>query len=196
MIGHTARQSPAARTSLIAPLLIFVVLALPGCVTVFAPDCARFKQEEKATNYETRYRYSEHDTATEEVNYRALPKPRRAAARLYKVRLSDDRISVCSHLDIHKNLYIERNAKRGMVLEQIREFYTNGGQLIAAKREDVTAQLARSGHYYASVPLPIPEGAPAGKYRIVSKLVVRSKRGAREEILARATAAFEVVRSP
>lgn len=196
MIGRIARQPNAVHKNPVFSLLVCATLVLPGCATMFAPDCARFKQDTKQTDYETHYRYSDYDTGAEQENYRALPRPTHAAARLYRMRLSDERMPTCSHIYIHKDLYLERNATRGMVLEQVREFYANGGQLIATKREDVTAQLTRSGYYSSTVPLPIPEAAPPGKYRIVSKLVLRTKRGARKEVLAQATTAFEVVSYP
>ena len=196
MIERTAPNPLSSRATPCLLFLIWAALALPGCATMFVPDCAQFKRDMKEIDYETRYRYSEYDTASRREEFRALPKPTHAAARLYWIELSDDRVSACSHLHIHKELFLERNPKRGMVLEQVREFYTSAGQLIATKREDVTAQLTRSGHYFSTVPLPIPAGAPPGEYRIVSKLVLQPKRGGRKATLASATTTFEVVPAP
>lgn len=163
---------------------------------MFAPDCEQFNQVSKEIDYDTHYRFAEFETRGVHEYYDSLPKPNHAAARLYKIELSDERTQVCDHVQIRKDLYLERRPSKALVIEQIREFYTDSGRLIATKRENVTADLTRSGYFIATVPLPIPKAAPPGKYRIVSKLVLRTKRGARAKVLAQATTAFEVVSYP
>ena len=168
-----------------------LALMLGGCAGFSAPDCEDFKQVSKDTDYDTHYQFAEYETEGVHQFYDSLPKPELAAARLYRISLSDERTSVCTNIHIRKDLYLERGSSKA-VLEQVREFYTEGGRLIATKRENVTAQLGRSGYFSATVPLPIPKAAPPGRYRIVSKLVVRAKPGAREYVLAQAAATFEV----
>ena len=45
----------------------------------------------------------------------------------------------------------------------------------------------------ATVPLPIPEAAPVGKYRIVSRLLLKSKDGKQKTLLARTSTSFDVI---
>ena len=180
----------AARRDLTVVCWVMVSL-LGGCAGFSAPDCERFSQTSKETDYDTHYHFAEYETEGVRQFYDSLPKPELAAARLYRVTLSDKYTSVCTDIHIRKDLYLERGSSKA-VFEQVREFYTEGGRLIATKRENVTAQFGRSGYFTATVPLPIPKAAPPGKYRIVSKFVVRAKAGAREHVLAQAAATFEV----
>jgi hypothetical protein len=185
-------KQPLVATTFRIPIGILLGLVLGGCAGLSDPDCEAFSRDAKEIDYETHYRFAEYETQGVHQYYDSLPKPDTAAARLYKIELSDERTPICTHVYIRKDLYLDRGSSKALVLEQIREFYTESGRLIATKRENVTADLARSGYYIATVPLPIPKAAPPGTYRIISKLVVRSRTGAREQILSRATATFEV----
>jgi hypothetical protein len=78
-------------------------------------------------------------------------------------------------------------------LEEVREFYTDPGTLITTKTESVGDQFQVSGYYAAELPLPIPQKAPPGKYRIVSKLIMKTKNKSKGIVLARANATFQVV---
>lgn len=193
MGDHNRSKQSSLTATFLNPVWIVLGLTLGGCTTLSAPDCEQFSQLSKETDYDTRYQFAEYDTQGVHEYYDSLPKPDHAAARLYKISLSDDRTQVCTHVHIRKDLYLERSSSKALVFEQIREFYTDSGRLIATKRENVTAEFARSGYFIAAVLLPIPKAAPPGKYRIVSKLVVRARAGAREQLLARATARFTVV---
>lgn len=168
-------------------------LLTSGCATLFLDECARFEQEQKNKNYATVYKLSGTDTKAAARNFKALPRRRSAAVRLYKIRVSPHQTKPCSHLLIHKDVYLQRINNPRLVFVETREFYAEDGTLIANKREIVTAQFKKTGYYVASVPLPIPQAAPPGKYRIVSKLWYKWKGKKRKVFLAKSSVAFRII---
>ncbi len=169
-------------------------LLLSGCAALAPVDqCARFKELRAHTQYDTVYKYSQQDSKAAAIDFRALPRGRYAIARLYRLRLDHTRTTPCSHIVTHKEFYLQRVNNPRMIFEEVQEFYTEDGVLITDKTETLTAQLRTTGYYVAAVPLPIPETAPPGNYRIVSKLVLRLGKKARPVTLARSQAKFRVV---
>ena len=173
-----------------APVLILLAL-LGGCATVPPNDCDRFRQLRRTTDYDTTYVYSAADSREAARSFARSPRKASLTARWYTIRTNRPRIGGCDHLYLLKDLYLQRRDDAAVVLEEQREFYTADGQLIATKREDVSAQLTKTGYYTASVPLPIPEKAPPGQYRVVTRLITRGTNGA-EQTLATASAEFRV----
>lgn len=173
-------------------LALLGALALGGCATVDPGACARFDAARASASYDTVYRYSEEDTRNAERSFRAARRRPPVAVRWYTLRLSADTVARCEHLYLYKDLYLERDA-RALELEERREFYTAAGKLVAVKKEDLSGQLRRAGYYGASVPLPIPEAAPAGRYRVVTRLVWKNAPGG-EQTLATTSAEFRVAR--
>lgn len=163
---------------------------LGGCATVPVNDCERFERIRSRTDYDTRYAYSEADTRRAAESLTRAPRKGGPVAAWYTLRTNRAEIGTCDHLYLIKDLYLHGTG--AATLEEERRFYTAKGQLIATKREDVTRQLRRAGLYTASVPLPIPPNAPAGQYRVVTRLIVKTGDGA-ERVLAEANAAFRVV---
>lgn len=142
--------------------------------------------------YDTLYRYSENDSRAAAANFKPRKTSDPAAVRWYTLRLNTPEIRSCEHLYLYKEMYLQRGRLADATFEEIREFYTGGGQRVATKKENVTRQLKETGYYSAAVPLPIPESAPAGPYRVVSRLVLRAN--GRETVLATASAEFRVTR--
>jgi hypothetical protein len=180
---------------LIPVLLAALSLFISGCATVPPPEigCAQFEINSKDGDNSTKYVYSDPDSETAEKNFKPLPRGQSVFVRLYSMYLAPSKINPCSYLTIHKDVYIQRSAKAGTALEEIREFYTSGGTLIATKTESVGDQLRTTGYYTGDTSLPIPPKAPPGKYRIVSKLVVKGKNKRNLAVLARTSAGFEIV---
>lgn len=163
---------------------------LSGCAT-WAPDkCEQFERARRSTDYDTAYVYSRTETQRADQTLARRPLRGDAVARWYTLRLNRSTAHPCEHLYLIKDLYLQRSPE-AMTIEEEREFYTAQGQLIATKRENVTGQLPKTGYYTASVPLPIPRGAPAGTYRVVSRLIATPRKGG-ARTLATTTAAFRV----
>jgi len=180
---------------LIPVLFATLSLFISGCATVPVPEngCVQFEVNSKDGDYGTKYVYSDLDSEAAEKNFKPLPRGQNVFVRLYSMYLAPSKINPCSYLTIHKDVYLQRSAKAATALEEIREFYTSGGTLIATKAESVGNQLRTTGYYTGDTSLPIPPNAPPGKYRIVSKLVVKGKNKRNLTVLARTSASFEIV---
>jgi hypothetical protein len=175
--------------------LIFAggVLLLSGCAGFpgfGGMNCAQFEEASRDADYATHYRLLEPETKTLARQLPPLSRGAVAAVRVYEMRVEPYTTKSCNHLKLHKEVHIQRRAGKWR-LEEVREFYTFGGTLIATRTESVSGQLTRSGFYAGSTLLPIPEKAPPGRYRIVSKLVFKNNDGT--TVLAKTSASFQVV---
>jgi hypothetical protein len=171
--------------------LAFVFSALLGGCATWTPDrCEQFDRARTSTDYDTRYVYSAAETKHADTSFSHRRTRSPATAMWYTLRLNRATAGTCEHLFLIKDLYLKRSTEK-LTLEELREFYTAQGQLIATKREDVTEQLTKSGYYIASVPLPIPRGAPTGTYRVVTHLIATPANG-RGQTLATASSEFRV----
>lgn len=178
------------RTLGVAAFLLAGAAVLGGCATAPLESCERFEQARRTMRYDTVYRYSQADTQLAAKRFAPAPRSEAVAARWYTLHTSRTQISTCDHLYLTKDLYLQRRDGGSAALQELREFYTGDGRLIASKREDVTDQLKVSGFYSASVPLPIPKEAPPGAYRIVTRLIAKMPSG--ERTLATTSAEFRV----
>ena len=186
--------TPHMNPSRSSPLLFLaVILPLSGCAGLRETNCEQFKEIRQETDYTTQYRLLETNTETAARRFKPLPKGAVAVVRQYKMKVNTPEIKPCNHLKIQKEIYLLRKNDKNLVLEEIREFYTADGALVASKSEFVGDQMRTSGYYAGSTPLPIPEKAPPGKYRIVSKLVMKRKNSSRTTVLARTSTSFQVI---
>lgn len=172
-------------------LVSLCTIALTGCATLDPSVCGRFEHSRQSLRYDTLYRYSDTDTRRAEQSFKSQRDTAPAAVRWYTLRANVAEIQPCEHLYLYKELYLQRQAGDDLVIEETREFYTANGRRIATRKENVTRQLKRSGYYNAAVPLPIPETAPDGTYKVVSRLTAR-KNGGKETVLASASTEFRV----
>jgi hypothetical protein len=168
-------------------------LLVTGCASFPQQTCGQFEENRKGTDYTTQYQLSDSDSAAAARDFKKLPRGKNVAVRLYKMRVDPPNIMPCRHLTIHKEMYLQRNIRADQILEEVREFYTDSGVLIATKSETVGTQLRASGYYTGEALLPIPENAPVGKYRIVSKMVMKAKNKSTATVLAKTSANFQVV---
>jgi len=167
------------------------VLALTsGCATLAPDRCEQFDRARESTDYDTIYAYSKVETRRAENSF-SRPSSRNAATvSWYTLRVNSSKTRACEHLYLIKDLYLQ-HSDDALTFEEQREFYTAQGQLIATKRENLTEQLTKPGYYTASVPLAIPRGAPAGTYRVVTRLIATPAQG-QAQTLATASSEFRV----
>jgi hypothetical protein len=189
-MGQLIAASTVARARGIRCLLLSALALISGCATLPPEICEQFEQARETIDYDTRYAYSSAETKRAEKSFLRRPSRGAASAGWYTLRVNRSKARACEHLYLIKDLYLQRSGE-ALTLEEQREFYTAQGRLIATKREDLTEQLSKSGYYTASVPLPIPRGAPAGGYRVVTHLIATSAQG-RSRTLATATGEFRV----
>jgi hypothetical protein len=176
---------PTCRSALLA---LFALLS-SGCAALVPETCEQFEERRKQTNYATEYAFEGTNVSS---NSRALAKNELAAAPLYQMKLDTDNTRPCSHVKIRKEIALIRRDNTDLIFEETREFFTENGTRIAQKKEVLTGQLNKSGHYSAVVPLPIPRNAPPGKYRLTSTLMLRTRNDPKPKMLARTTASFQV----
>ncbi|MHB8743653.1 MAG: hypothetical protein ACYC9L_11070 [Sulfuricaulis sp.] len=190
-MGRSLFHIPSNR--MVLTIVSGLCLLTSACATFQQQTCAQFEERRKETDYSTQYRYSDSESETAASNFKRLPHGHSAFVRLYKMQLDPLVIKTCNQLVIHKEIYLQRTADSKLVLEEVREFYAGDGTLIATKTESIGDQLRITGYYTGNTPLPIPENAPAGKYRIVSKLVLKRKNTSHYALLAETSASFQVI---
>ena len=168
-------------------------LLASGCATFRGETCEQFEENRKDTHYSKQYQFSESDSETAARNFKPLPRGANAVVRLYRIHLDPPKVKPCRHLTIRKEIYLQQSARLSRTLEEVREIYTSDGALIATKTESVGDRLRTSGYYTGETLLPIPENAPLGKYRIVSKLVLKTKKNSQAIVLTKTSASFQVL---
>jgi hypothetical protein len=171
-------------------LIVVIATMLSGGCSTFAPssDCKQFDEQRKQARYSTEYRFK-HGEESKPFGHQEF-----AVVALYQIKISPQHARHCSHITIDKELALVRRDHADIVLEETREIFSSTGARIATKTEVLSQQLRKSGRYIASIPLPIPRNAPAGKYNVVSRLTVRMGNG-KPVMIARADADFEVAAS-
>ena len=174
-------------------VFIFLLGSLvSGCATLFQPDpCRGFKSESASVNKDTTYHLAAAESKVAARDFRSLPDGHVAAARMYRVWVDQTKITPCQLLSIKSSFYLQRAGQR-LWFEEVREFYTKDGYKITENMTELSNALARTGFYLGEAPLPIPQAAPPGTYRIVSKLYFRTAPKRRAILLAEASTEFDV----
>lgn len=190
-MGHSLSLFPSNR--LVLSVLTVLCLLTTACTTFRQETCAQFEERRKETDYSTQYRFSKPDSETAASNFKPLPHGKSVAVRLYRMQIDPPAIKTCHHLMIHTEIYLQRIADKKLVLEEVRKFYSGDGILIATKTDPIGDRLRTTGYYTGNTPLPIPENAPSGEYRIVSKLVLKRKNKSQGILLAKSSASFQVI---
>ena len=179
----------------LVPVILVGGLSLiaSGCATIHEETCEQFEANRKNTDYSTQYQFSESDSETAAKNFKPLPRGANAVVRLYRIQLDPPKVKPCRHLTIRKEIYLLQNARLKRTLEEVREIFTSDGALIATKTESIGDRLRTSGYYTGETLLPVPENAPLGKYRIVSKLVLKTNKKSKAIVLAKTSVSFQVL---
>ena len=139
--------------------------------------CKYYAWRNNDVRYRTVLEYSAEQTRVAQKKYAPLPdKGVYAIVRSYEIEPEATETRPCRNLRIDKRLFLQRRDDPDFVLRERSEFYAEDGTLIVSNTQDLTQQLLRSGYYIAADALPIPEDAPPGNYRLVTKLLL-SKRG-------------------
>ncbi len=170
----------------------FVVLGaclswLSGCAGLSDYACTLQESRAQSSDLATHYRY----TAPPDGNTQ-LPRGTSVKVTRYSVTFNVERIEPCTTLSIIKEITLLRGSDNNIVIKETREFYAEDGTLIATLSEDLTSQFGRSGPYTAVVPLPIPRKAPAGRYRILSRLTLEHRGDKHTQLLSAAEASFAI----
>ena len=193
MFDMTRTQCRIHLRRFVPVILVGLSLIASGCATIHEDTCEQFEANRKDTDYSTQYEFSESDTETAAKNFKPLPRGANVVVRLYRMHLDPPKVKPCRHLTIRKEIYLQQSVRLNRTLEEVREIYTADGALIATKTESVGDRLRTSGYYTGETMLPIPENAPLGKYRIVSKLVLKMNKKSKVIVLAKTSVSFQVL---
>lgn len=120
-------------------------------------------------------------------------KANRTAVQSYRWTAQSQKLRPCGILAIKKELVVTRELSARSAIKEVREFYAEDGTLIVKHVEDVSKQVTHSGEYRGSLALPIPQAAPPGRYRIVSKLILEPPGDKPATTLAQTSTVFQVV---
>lgn len=173
-------QSIKYAVAFIAITLLGVSLA--GCNTLRPPrDCKSAKLD-----------VAPYTIGAQGVRAEPLARGTRVAVRSYKMTAASTRVWPCTQLELKKEVALQREANAKLVIKEIREVYAEDGTLIVKAVDDVSRQLSRTGMYTAVLALPIPQQAPAGKYRVVTKLLMEAE-GQKSLPLGQTSTAFTVM---
>jgi hypothetical protein len=159
-----------------ALILITACLGMTASTVEASLRCKLYAWRNDDVLYRTSLAYSQEQTRVAQEKYPPLPeKGVYAVVRLYKIEPEAAETRPCRNLLINKRLFLQRKDDPEFVLRERSEFYAQDGTLIVSNTQDLTQQLLRSGYYVASDALPIPEDAPPGSYRLVTKLLLSKK---------------------
>ncbi len=183
----TIRTAVIRRSAAPALLVSLILALLSGCATTPPNECQVQAAESGRIDLATHYH-----RASPFLAFGPLPRGMLAQATVYRVNVNRDEIRPCEYLKIHKELYLRRDPYADLTFTETREFYAQDGTLIASHSESLGQNLRASGFYTATTLLPIPPGAPAGNYLIVSKLFFHRRGYDRSVRLARAEVTFTI----
>ena len=172
-------------------VLVSAILSLNGCASLSNRGCEMQEARARTADLSTHYRPSTPQAGQNSDGQ--LPKGVPAKAMHYAVAFNVAQVEPCTTLSIIKKLTLQKSADTDISIKETREFYAEDGTLITSLTEDITTQFPKSGTYVAETPLPIPRGAPAGKYLIVSKVTLERSGEKRPLLLSTARASFRIV---
>lgn len=161
---------------------------LSGCAGLSDYACTLQESRAQSSDLATYYRYNAPPDGDTQ-----LPKGTPVKATHYTVAFNVERIEPCTTLSIIKEITLLRGSDNTILIKETREFYAEDGTLITSLSEDLTHQFGRSGQYTAVTPLPIPRAAPAGRYRIISRLTLERRGEKRVQLLSAAEASFSII---
>jgi hypothetical protein len=172
-------------------LLAIAVIFLGGCSTVQNISCDMHETRTRGVKPFTQYHYQEPKPG--QVAARNLPAGSTVQAPTYKMEFKPRYGRPCTTLTVQKEVIVLRSPD-DVFLTELREVYAEDGTLITTHIQDISDQVKKSGNYVATTPLPIPKGAPDGKYRVVSKLMQERRAERKPAIpIARAEGYFYIL---
>ncbi len=182
------------RLGVLTSTLILIAASIVVALPVEASWLCKYYAWRNDARYRTLLEYSTEQTRVAQQHYAPLPdKGVYAVVRLYEIEPETAEIQPCRNLTINKRLFLQRKDDPEFVLREHSEFYAEDGTLIVSNTQDLTQQLLHSGYYIAADELPIPEDAPPGRYRLVTKLVLSKKGQTAVFVLASAEVRYRIL---
>jgi len=168
--------------------VLLVVAPLSGCVTDGQMSCDKHEARVKTIKPVTTYALAPGNPTIRTLSAGAPPQ-----APTYVMKFVPGFTKPCTIISIRKEVVILRSLDRNLNFSETRKFFAEDGTLITSTTQNITDQVARSGKYIATTPLPIPRNAPPGKYKIVSELQADRRGDRRLMPLARTEGYFYII---
>lgn len=172
-------------------------LVLAAGAVILGGCAATAPKENLCANYDARVR-GLRTMATYARTGDAVPdagKSTTAPLRVTGFRLSSKESTVrpCGVLVLNKELVLHAKNPAKLPITEVREFYAENGTLITARSDNLRGQFPAAGQYKGEAAIPIPPGAPAGKYRILVRLRSDGAGGGKGVNLATAETSFVIL---
>lgn len=182
--------------SFVFPHRSVAALALAAGAVVLGGCAAPTQKENLCADYDARVR-GLRTMATYARTGAAVPDNRKSSAPLQVTgfRLSSKESSVrpCAILVLNKELVLHAKNPVKLPITEVREFYAENGKLITTRSDNLRGQFPAAGEYKGEAAIPIPPGAPAGKYRVLVRLTADGADGRKGVNLATAETSFVIL---
>lgn len=182
--------------SFVIPHPSVAALALAAGTVILGGCAATAPRENLCADYDARVRglrtmatYARTGDAVADAGKSAAP------VRVTGFRLSSPESTVrpCAVLVLNKELVLHTKNPAKLPITEVREFYAENGKLITTRSDNLRGQFPAAGQYKGEAAIPIPPGAPAGKYRILVRLTSDGAGGRKGVNLATAETSFVIL---
>jgi hypothetical protein len=175
---------------------LVAALALAVGAVILGACAATTPKENLCANYDARVR-GLRTMATYARTGDAVPDAGSSAAPLrvtgFRLSAKESTVRPCAILVLNKELVMHAKSPAKLPITEVREFYAENGTLITTRSDNLRGQFPAAGQYKGEAAIPIPPGAPAGKYRILVRLTSDGA-GARKSMnLATAETSFVIL---
>lgn len=176
--------------SLVATVVLATsVLALVGCAATAPKENLCADYDSRVRNMRTTTTYARTDepvSATRKIGTSVRVTDFHLSSRVNTVR-------PCQVLVLNKQLVLHARNPAKLPITEVREFYAENGTLITTRSDNLRGQFPTAGQYKGEAAIPIPPGAPAGKYRILVRLTSDGAGGRKGVNLATAETSFVIL---
>jgi hypothetical protein len=164
-------------------------LVLAGCAATAPREnlCADYDSRVKNMRTTTTY------ARTDEPVSVAGKSGRLVSVTDFHLSSKESTVRPCQVLVLNKQLVLHAQNPAKLPITEVREFYAENGTLITTRSDSLRGQFPTAGQYKGEAAIPIPPGAPAGKYRVLVRLTSDGAGGRKGVNLATAETRFVIL---
>jgi hypothetical protein len=173
-------------------LLVATVLTAAGCATQPPPKqnlCADYDTRVRSLRTVTPYSL---EADTKHASKPVLKKGVPMRVTDFHVAPSRPAVQPCDVIRLNKELVLHASKPASVQMLEVREFYSASGALITTRTDRLRGQFNAAGQYKGETAVPIPPGAPPGKYRVLVRLTTDPVGKRKAITLATAETAFVI----
>lgn len=172
-------------------LLVATALTAAGCATQPPPKqnlCADYDTRVRSLRTATPYSLATDANASKP----GLKKGVTLRVTDFHVAPSQPAVRPCDVIRLNKELVLHASKPASVQMLEVREFYSASGALITTRTDRLRGQFNAAGQYKGETAVPIPPGAPPGKYRVLVRLTTDPVGKRKAITLATAETAFVI----